>query len=115
MDAIQQLDRTLTAICAVNVRSSDAPKVRIAHPRRHQAQPHQPRSRRRKRFLPSVPTDHAAHPGRRRELHASDARSYPSDEDAARSASRSRSSIRRIFPVSVLGKSSTNSTRRGYA
>ena len=33
----------------------------------------------------------------------------------ARSASRSRSSIRRILPVSVLGKSSTNSTRRGYA
>jgi hypothetical protein len=31
----------------------------------------------------------------------------------ARSSSSSRSSIRRIFPVSVFGSSSTNSTRRG--
>ena len=33
----------------------------------------------------------------------------------ARSSSSWRSSIRRIFPVSVFGSSATNSTRRGYA
>jgi hypothetical protein len=33
----------------------------------------------------------------------------------ARSSSSWRSSIRRIFPVSVFGSSLTNSTRRGYA
>jgi hypothetical protein len=39
---------------------------------------------------------------------AASARSYVSH-------SRSRSSMRRIFPVSVFGRSSTNSILRGYA
>lgn len=44
-------------------------------------------------------------------------RPSPGRPDAQRTAlcSRSRSSIRRILPVRVFGRSSTNSIRRGYA
>src|SRR5262249_16042708 len=50
---------------------------------------------------------------RRRGVSRSAERAQERAAAAARSSSSWRSSMRRIFPVSVLGRSGSNSTRRG--
>jgi hypothetical protein len=86
----------------------------------------QPRSRARRRIRrstrsttrwpggPRIPRGHHRRGSPRRRSHRQDRRAHLRGLAVASARSRWRSSRRRIFPVTVLGSSSSTSTRRGY-